>query len=139
MFLHSLLFLMSFFLAPSSLISSFTTSRNFLFGFPLFLFLVNSISITVLPTYSWPLLMTCPYHLSLPSLIFISNRFILTVPMMYSFLILSFFVTPIANLNILIPATSISSACFFVTATISSPYTIAGHHRTVHFSFYSSW
>ena len=45
---------------------------------------------------------------------------------MYSFLILSFLVTPIGNLNIFISATSISSTCFFVTATVSSPYTIAG-------------
>ena len=70
--------------------------------------------------------MTCPYHLSLPSLIFIPNRSILTVLLMYSFLILSFLVTPIANLNIFLSATSISSTCFFVTATVSSPYTIAG-------------
>ena len=70
--------------------------------------------------------MTCPYHLSLPSLIFIHNRSTLTVHLMYLFLILSFLVTPIANLNIFISATSISSTCFFVTATISSPYTIAG-------------
>ena len=40
---------------------------------------------------------------------------------MYLFLILSFLVTPIANLNIFI-----SSPCFFVTASVSSPYTIAG-------------
>ena len=39
---------------------------------------------------------------------------------------MSFLVTPIANLNIFISATSISSTCFFVTATVSSPYTIAG-------------
>ena len=45
---------------------------------------------------------------------------------MYSFLILSFLVTPIANLNIFISATSISSTCFCVTATVSTPYTIAG-------------
>ena len=70
--------------------------------------------------------MTCPYHLSLPSLIFIPNHSTLTVPLMYSFLILSFLVTPIANLNIFIYATSISSTCFSVTATVSSPYTIAG-------------
>ena len=70
--------------------------------------------------------MTCPYHLSLPSLIFIPNRSTLTVPLMYSFLILSFFVTPIANLSIFISATSISFTCFFVTATVSSPYTLAG-------------
>ena len=45
---------------------------------------------------------------------------------MYSFLILSFLVTPIASLSIFISATSISSIYFFVTATISSPYTITG-------------
>ena len=70
--------------------------------------------------------MTCPYHLSLPPLIFIPNRSTLTVLLMCSFLILSFLVTPKANLNIFISATSISSTCFFVTATVSSPYTIAG-------------
>ena len=45
---------------------------------------------------------------------------------MYSFQILTFLVTPIANLNIFISATSISFTCFFVTATVSSPYTVAG-------------
>ena len=74
--------------------------QNLLFGFPLLLFPGNSISIILLPTYSWSLLMTCPYHLSLPSLIFIPNRSTLTVPLICSFLILSFLVTPIANLNI---------------------------------------
>ena len=33
----------------------------------------NSISNIFLPTYSWSLLMTCSYHLSLSSLIFIPN------------------------------------------------------------------
>ena len=70
--------------------------------------------------------MTCLYHLSLPSLIFIPNRATSTVPLMYSFLILSFLVTPIANVDIFISATSISSTCFFVTATVSSPCTIVG-------------
>ena len=68
--------------------------------------------------------MTCPYHLGLLSLNFIPNRSTLTVLLMYSFLILSFLVTPIANLNIFISATSISSTCFFMIATVSSPYTI---------------
>ena len=45
---------------------------------------------------------------------------------MYLFLILSFLVTPIANLNIFMSATFISSPCFYVTASVSSPYTIAG-------------
>ena len=70
--------------------------------------------------------MTCSYYLSLPSIIFILNCLTLTVPLMYSFLILSFLVTPIANLSIFISATSISSICFFVTAIVSTPYIIAG-------------
>ena len=101
-------------------ISSFTKFKNLLFGFPLFLFPGNSVSMIFLPTYSWSLLMTCPYHLSLLSLIFIPNRSTLTVLLMYSFLILSFLVTPIENLSIFISATSISFTCFFVTATVSS-------------------
>ena len=124
--LHIFLSSMSISSTPTSFISSFTTSKNLLFGLPLLLFPGNSISIIFLPTYSWSLLMTCPYHLSLPSLIFIPNRFTLTVLLMCSFLILSFLVTPIVNLSIFISATSISSTCFFVTATVSSPYTIAG-------------
>ena len=78
--------------STNSPISSFTTSKNLLFGLPLLLFPGNSISIIFLPAYSWSLLMTCPNHLSLPSLIFISNRSTLTVLLMYSFLILSFLV-----------------------------------------------
>ena len=74
--------------------------------------------------------MTCPYHFNLPSLIFIPNCSTLTVPLMCSFLILSFLVTSIANLNIFISATSISFTCLFVTATVSSlvkqQYNIAG-------------
>ena len=99
----------------------FFASKNLFFGLPLLIFPSTSISIILLPTYFRSLLMTCPYHLSLPSLIFIPNRSILTVLLMYSFLILSFLITPIANLNIFI-----SFACFFVTTTVSSPYTIAG-------------
>ena len=95
----------SVYLAPTSPISSFTKSKNPLFGLPLFLFPANSIFIIFFPIYSWSLLMTCPYHLSLPSLIFIPNRSALTVLLMCSFLILSFLVTPIANLNIFISAT----------------------------------
>ena len=123
-FLRSVLFSMSFSLARTSIIYSFTTSRNLLLVFPFFLFPGNSISIIPLPIYSWSLLMICPYHLILFSLIFIPNRSTLTVPLIYSFLIL-FFVTPIENLNIFISVTSISSTCFFVTAIVSSIYTIA--------------
>ena len=124
--LHIFLSSMSISFTPTSSISSFTTSENLLFGLPLFLFPDNSISIIFLPKYSWSLLMTCPYHLSLFFLIFIPNRSTLTVLLMYSFPILSFLVTPIANHSIFISATSTYSTCFFVTATVSSPYTIAG-------------
>ena len=82
--------------------------KIFFFGFPLLLFPGNSISIIFLPTYSWSLFMTCPYHLSLPSLIFIPNRSTLTVLLMCLFLILSFLVTPVVNLSIFISATSVS-------------------------------
>ena len=124
-FFHIFLSSTSVSFAPTFPIS-FTTSRNLLFGLPLFLFPGNSISIIFLLTYSWSLLMTCLYHLDLSSLIFIPNRSTLTALLMCSFLILSFLVTPIANLSIFISATSIYSTCFFVTAGVSSPYTIAG-------------
>ena len=117
---------MSFSLAPIFPIISFNTSRNLLFGLPLFLFPCNSISTIFLLRCSWYLLVTCPYHLSLSFLIFISILSILTAHLMYSSLILSFLVTPIANLIIFISATSVPFICFVVTATISSPYTIAG-------------
>ena len=55
-----------------------------------------------------------------------SFPFYFTVPLIYSFQVFSFLGTPIANHNILISATSTSSTCFFVTATVSSLYTIAG-------------
>ena len=86
MFFHSVLFSMSFSLTPTSFIS-------FLLHLEIFslasLFPSNSISIILLPTYSWSLFMICPYHLSLPSLIFICNLSILTIPLMYSLLIFS--------------------------------------------------
>ena len=80
--------------------------------------------------------MTYQYHLSFPSLIFIPNRSTLTVLLMYSFLILSFLVNRIANLNIFISATSIFSTSFFVTTTVSSPYNITGFTTELYtFSF----
>ena len=72
--LHIFLSSMSVSFTPTSFISSFTTSKNLLFVLPLLLFPCNSISIIFISTYSWSLLMTCPYHLSLPSLIFIPKR-----------------------------------------------------------------
>ena len=91
--LHIFLSSTSVSFTPTSRISSFTASKNLLFGLPLLLFPGNSISIIFLPTYSWSLLMTCPYHFSLPSLIFIPNCSTLMVFLMCSFLILSFLVS----------------------------------------------
>ena len=82
--LHIFLSSTSVSFTPTSSISSFTASKNLLFGLPLLLFPGNSISIIFLPTYSWSLLMTCPYHLSLPSLIFIPNCSTSTVLLMCS-------------------------------------------------------
>ena len=81
--------------------------------------------------------MTCPYHLILPSLIFIPTRSTLTVLLMYSFLILSFLVIPVANLNIFISATFISFICFFVTATVSIAglTTFWSYHLIVAYTF----
>ena len=64
--LHIFLSSMSVSFAPTSSISSFTTSKNLLFGLPLFLFPANSISIIFLPTYSWSLFMKCSYASAFP-------------------------------------------------------------------------
>ena len=90
--LHIFLSSTSISFAPNSPISSFTTSKNLLFWS---LSLSPLCRITPFPSFFFlhtlgPLLMTCPYHLSLPSLIFIPNRSILTVLLMCSLLILSF-------------------------------------------------
>ena len=60
--LHIFLSSTSVSFAPTSPISSFTTSKNLFFGLPLFLFPGNSVSMIFLPTYSWSLLMTCPEY-----------------------------------------------------------------------------
>ena len=54
------------------------------------------------------------------------------VPLMYSFLILSILVTPNENRNIFNSATPISASCLFVSATVSSPYNIAGLIATLY-------
>ena len=74
--LQTFLFSTSVSFAPTSPKSSFTRSTNLLFGLPLLLFPSNSISIIFPPTFSWSLLMTCPYHLSLPP----SSSFLTVLP-----------------------------------------------------------
>ena len=113
----------------TSAMSSFTTSINLLFGLPRFLFPGNSILSILLPIYPSSFLRRCPYHLSLASRVFSPNFPTCAVPLMYSFLILSILATPNENRNIFNSAISVS--CLFVSATVSSPYNIAGLTATL--------
>ena len=98
--------------APSSIFFSLKSfliqSFHLVFGLPLPLVPSTSISIASLPTCSSPsLLFKCPYHLILDSCIFLDTSTTFTVPLIYSFLILSLLVTPTDHLSIFISATSI--------------------------------
>ena len=108
--------------SPFSLISSFTQSTHLFFGLPLLLLPCISIPITLFPTYSSSLLITCPYHRILHSWTF----FEIVLPLIFSFLILSLLVTPHIHRNILIYTTSIFFSCAFFTFHVSAPFTIAG-------------
>ena len=74
--------------------SALTTSINLFLGPPRFLLPGNSILSILLPIYPSSFLRTCPNHLSRVSRVFFPNRPNGTVPLMYSFLILSILVTP---------------------------------------------
>ena len=111
---------------PFSLRSSFTQSAHLFFGLPLFLLPCTSIPITLFPTYSSSLLITCPYHRILRSWTFFEISPIFVLPLICSFLILSKLVTPQIHSNIFISATSIFISCAFFTAHVSAPCTIAG-------------
>ncbi|KAF7650345.1 hypothetical protein LDENG_00127500, partial [Lucifuga dentata] len=113
-------------LTPTNFMSSFTTSINLLFGLPLGLLPGSSNLSILLPICSLSLLCTCPNHLSLASLTLSPKHLTCAVPLMYSFLILSIFVTPKENLSILVSTTSSSASCLFLSATVSKPYNIAG-------------
>ena len=95
----------------TSAMSSFTTYRNLLLGFPHFLFPGSYILSILNPIYPSSFLRTCPYHLSLASRVFSQNFPTRAVPLMYSFLILSILVTPNENRNIFNSATSICTSC----------------------------
>ena len=101
-------------------------SNHLRFGLPLLLFPGTSILITLLPTYSFSLLNTCPYHFNLLSCTFLDISHTFVVRLILSFLILSSLVTPLIHLNILISATSNFFSCAFFTAQFSAPYIIAG-------------
>ena len=112
--------------SPFSLRSSFTQSARLFFGLPLLQLPCTSIPITLFPTYSSSLLITCPYHRILRSWTFFEISPTSVLPLIFSFLILSLLVTAHIHRNILISATSIFLSCAFFTAHVSAPYTIAG-------------
>ena len=136
MFLQTVLFSTSVFLAPTSPISSFTTSRNLLFDLPLFLFSGNCISIIFLPIYSWFLLMTCPYHLSLPSLVFMPNRSTLTV-FVYNIVFSRHFHSKPQHFHLC--NFHLFHLFFCDCHRLESMLHCWSYHSTVQFSFYSSW
>ena len=90
-------------------------SNHLRFGLPLLLFPGTSIAITLLPTYSYSLLNTCPYHFNLLSCSSLDISPTFVVPLILSFLILPSLVTPLIHLNILISATS---NFFFVLSSL---------------------
>ena len=102
--------------SPFSLRSSFTQSIHLFFGLPLLLLPYTSIPITLFPTYSSSLLITCPYHRILRSWTFFEIAPTFVLPLIYSLLILSKLVTPHIHRNIFISATSIFFPCAFFTA-----------------------
>ena len=102
------------------------TSVHLVFGLPLFLFPGIAFVITLLTTWSSSILITCPYHFSLLSVIFLDACTTFVVPRMCSFLVLSFLVTPHIHLSILISFTSILDSCRLVVAHVSAPYSITG-------------
>ena len=101
-------------------------SNHLRFGLPLLLFPGTSIPITLLPTYSFSLLNTCPYHFNLLSCTFLAIYPTFVAHLILSFLILSSLVTPLIHFNSLISATSNFFSCTFFTAHVSAPYIIAG-------------
>ncbi|KAF7698365.1 hypothetical protein HF521_004875, partial [Silurus meridionalis] len=106
--LHTLLSSTSAFFKPTICMSSLTTSINLLLGLPLFLLPGDSILSILLPIYPMSLLCTC------------------AVPLINPFLILSILVSHNENLNIFSSATSSSTSCLLLNATVSNPYNIAG-------------
>ena len=119
-------------LSPVLCKSRWHASFHLVFGRPLFLFPGISALVTFLSMCSPSLLITCPYQFNLLSVIFLEACATLVVPRMWSFLILSFRVTPHIDRSILISVTSIRFSCLFVVAHVSAPYSIAYRiHRPI--------
>src|SRR5215475_4572888 len=99
-----------------------TVASHVFFRLPLLRQPLTFCFLTVLTTSSSPFLFTCPYHLSLPSLIFCFIQLTPNPSLMYSFSILSFLVTPHLILKIFFSATPSMSSCFFDIDQHSVPY-----------------
>ena len=114
-------------------------SCHLLFGLLLLLLLPTTRFLILLPTYDSSLLIMWPNHLNLVSRNFCPSSTTPVLLLTSSFLILSFLVFPVENLNIFISATSILFSCVLVTPTVSIPYSNAGLTITLYnlpFNFY---
>ncbi|MFS7916751.1 hypothetical protein Hanom_Chr03g00181011 [Helianthus anomalus] len=101
-------------------------SSQVIFGLPLLL-LPSTVSVsTILIGSVIYLLLTCPNHLNLPSLILSEIQTTPNPALKTPFLILSNLVCPHIHLNILISATSSFRAWIFLMAQQSVPYSIEG-------------
>ncbi|MFS8031458.1 hypothetical protein Hanom_Chr17g01546161 [Helianthus anomalus] len=101
-------------------------SSQVIFGLPLLL-LPSTVSVsTILIGSVICLLLTCPNHLNLPSLILSEIQATPNLTLKTSFLILSNLVCPHIHLSILISATSSFRAWIFLMAQQSVPYNIEG-------------
>ncbi|KAF7697330.1 hypothetical protein HF521_005748, partial [Silurus meridionalis] len=103
-----------------------TTSINLLLGLLLFFLPGGSILSILLLIYPMSLLCTCPNHLNHTSLTLSPKRPTCSVPLINSFLILSIVITLNEHLNIFSSATSSSTSCLLLSATVSKPYNISG-------------
>ena len=108
-------------LALTLSMSSLVKSIHLLLGLPLFLLPGTAIFIILFSSQHSSLFFTCPYQHSLAFQSLSPSSAISAVPLTYSFLILSFLVTPTAHLTIFNSATSNFPACLSVTATVSIP------------------
>ncbi|KAF7692621.1 hypothetical protein HF521_010231, partial [Silurus meridionalis] len=111
---------------PTTCMSSLTTFIYLLFGLSFLLLPGGAILSILLPIYPMSLLCTCPNHLNRASLTLSPKPTTCTVPLISSFLILSILDTPNENLNIFSSATSSSTSCLLLNATVSKPYIITG-------------
>ncbi|KAF7705066.1 hypothetical protein HF521_020352, partial [Silurus meridionalis] len=111
---------------PITCMSSLNTSINLLLGLPLYLLPSGSILSILLQIYPMSLLCTFPNHFNRASLALSPKRPTCAVSLINLFLILSIIVTTNEYLKIFSSATSSSTSCLLVDATVSKPYNFAG-------------